>query len=49
LITLSYGKGINNVSNKNRLPDGFLRECVDFDVNNNGMVMQRGSLFVYWW
>ena len=41
MITLSDFKGINNTANINRIPQGFLRECVDFDVNKNGMLTQK--------
>lgn len=41
MITLSNFKGINNTANINRLPDGYVRECVDFDVNKNGMLTQK--------
>lgn len=41
MITLSDFKGINNTTNINRIPQGFLRECVDFDVNKNGMLTQK--------
>lgn len=41
MIVLSSFKGINNTANINALPEGYLRECVDFDVNKNGMLTQR--------
>lgn len=40
-IALSSFKGINNKANETRLPDGYLRECVDFVINNSGVLTQR--------
>jgi ligand-binding sensor domain-containing protein len=43
MITLRNFKGINNASDINKIPDGYLRECVDFDINANGLLTQRAG------
>jgi len=55
-ITLSNFKGIDNIANESRLPDGFLRECVDFIITNSGTVEQKtgyqlknGGVFTSLW
>jgi len=42
-ITLSGFAGINNVANDNRLPAGYLTECVNFNIDNSGIISQRGG------
>jgi len=42
-ITLSNFKGINNKANETRLPNDFLRECVDFIITNSGTVEQKSG------
>lgn len=42
-ITLSAFNGINNTANEVRLPDGFVRECVDMNVDNSLLLSQRGG------
>lgn len=41
MITLSNFKGINNTADINALPQGYLKECVDFDINASGILTQR--------
>lgn len=43
MITINTSKGINNATDVNKLPDGFVRECIDFDVNSNGLLTQRAG------
>lgn len=45
-ITLSSFKGINNIASEYSLPDGYLRECVDFDINDGGKLYQRDGYFL---
>ena len=40
-ITLSNFSGINNQASEDRLPEGFLRDCVDFNIDNSGVLSQR--------
>src|SRR5574343_701176 len=41
MTSLSAFKGINNVANENKVPDGYLRECVDFSIDNSTYCSQR--------
>lgn len=41
MITLSNFKGINNKVDPNRQPVDYLRECVDFSIDNSGLLSQR--------
>jgi len=41
MINLSGFTGINNVANDNRLPAGYLTECVNFNIDNSGILSQR--------
>jgi len=42
-MDLSNFKGIDNVTKTDRLPDGYLRECIDFDINKSGELTQRAG------
>lgn len=42
-ITLSDFKGISNKANINRLPEQYLSECVNFNIDNSGILSQRGG------
>ena len=40
-VTLSKFNGINNRAIENRLPEGALRECVDFNIDDGGILSHR--------
>ena len=41
MITINSSKGINNATDVNKLPDGFVRECIDFNINKSDLRTQR--------
>lgn len=42
-IRLSDFKGMHNKSSENKMPDGYLREIVNMNVDDGGLVSQRGG------
>ena len=43
MTVLTNFKGINNIASINHLPDGYLAECVDFNLANSGILSQRNG------
>jgi hypothetical protein len=43
MTVLSDFKGINNIASVNRMPNGYLTECVNLNINNSGILGQRSG------
>ena len=42
-ITIPFTKGINNTARIERLPDGFVREATNLNIDNSGIASQRNG------